>query len=412
MTRIKELDGLRALAILAVLLFHFRPIHQPIFNFTEIGWAGVDLFFVISGFLITGILVKLRHHPTPFKEFYWRRVLRIFPPYYLALLFILLLAFFHAEEVSRMEQVGAWFFSTSLFKGVSAHLMAQRLFHPAGLDIVPQPFDHHHYMYFKRGLLVFWSLSVEEFFYLVWAPIVLKGSRRLVVFCSVAPLIVCPLIRALNLTSSNFVEVAGGFITRFDTLSAGACLSLLFLAVQRGELSMRLLERGVLIVMPASAAALALLSWRCGWFRQIELRSTSGFNIFGYGLLAIFFATLVAVCVRWSGSKVTRALRIESLMYLGSISYMMYLIHVPLYVAVGVALARIGAVAHLAIVQEVLAIGFTIALAALSWKYFESPILKFKDRKFGRSIRGLVAMRRKAPQLDYAVEASSARRKL
>jgi peptidoglycan/LPS O-acetylase OafA/YrhL len=382
MHRIKELDGLRALAIFGVLLVHFRPIHRPFFDFMALGWAGVDLFFVISGFLITGVLLKLRQHPTPFKEFYWRRTLRIFPPYYLVLLLILLLACVHGEEISRHEYLSTWLFLTSLTKHFPLHLMASRFLLLSGFDISPKFIDHHYYGMFKSGLWIFWSLSVEEIFYLLWAPIVLKGSMRFIVFCSLAPLIVCPVIRGLALTSSNFAAVQGAFATRFDTLAVGACLALLFLAVQHGQIRAQLVECGSLIAIPITALALALLTWRCGVLRNIELRSTLGFNIFGYGLLAFFCASVVAVSVRFSDLKPTRTLRLEPLVYVGSISYMLYLIHIPVYVAVGIGLARLGPIPGLAMVQGVLAIALAIALAALSWKYFEGPILKFKDHTF------------------------------
>lgn len=380
MNRIKELDSLRAFAILAVFLVHYRPVHQPVFRFMALGWSGVDLFFVISGFLITGILWKLRQHPHPFQEFYWRRALRIFPPYYLALMLILLLAYLHGEQIPRKEQIGAWFFLSALLKGFSVRLMASRLFMHAGFALSSQALDVHHFELFARGLGVFWSLSSEELFYLIWAPIVLKGSKRFVVFCSVAPLLVCPMLRGLTHTPDAMETF--GFITRFDSLSAGACLALLFLAARRGKISMRMLERGALAAIPVSALALFLLSWRCGLFRNVELRSTLAFSICGYTLIAIFCAALVALSVRWSGSSRTRILRQRPLIYLGTISYMMYLIHVPVYVAAGIGLARIRPLPQMAILQGILATGCTIGLAALSWKYFEAPVLSFKDRKF------------------------------
>jgi peptidoglycan/LPS O-acetylase OafA/YrhL len=383
MTRIKELDGLRALAILGVLLVHFRPIHRPFFDPMALGWAGVDLFFVISGFLITGILFKLRQHPTPFREFYWRRALRIFPPYYLVLLLILLLSSLHGEEISRHEYVGAFLFLTSVSRRFSLHLMANRLLLHTGFGISPVVMNHHYFVLFQSGLWVFWSLSVEELFYLLWAPIILKGSMRFIVCCSVAPLIVCPTIRGLTLTSFNFGDQALSFVTRFDALAAGACLALLFLAVRRERVAAQTLHRGSVIAASISALALALLLWRCGFLRNIEVRSTLAFSVFGYSLLAIFFASIVALSVQWSGLKRTRVLRMKALVYVGSISYMLYLIHIPVYVAVGLALSRIGSIPLPAIVHAVVAAGFAVGLAALSWKYFETPILKFKDREFG-----------------------------
>ena len=368
MNRIEELDGLRAFAIFAVFLIHFRPVNQPVFGFMALGWAGVDLFFVISGFLITGILWNLRKHSTPFREFYWRRGLRIFPPYYLALLLILLLAHLHREVIPHKEQIGAWFFLSSLLKGFSVRLMAKRLFLHAGFAMTPQFLDVHHFELFMRGPGIFWSLSAEELFYLIWAPIVLKGTKNFIVFCSVAPLIVCPILRGLTHTADAMETF--GFVTRFDSLSAGACLALLFLAARQGKVSIRTLERCSLIAAPVSALALFLLSCRCGLFRNVELRSTLAFSIFGYTLIAIICAAFVGLCVRWSGSHRTRWLRIRPLIYLGAISYMMYLIHVSVYVAIGIGLNHFGDFPQELIWQGILGIGFTIGLAALSWRYY------------------------------------------
>lgn len=387
MRRIKELDCLRALAILAVMLVHFRPRHLPFFDFMKVGWAGVDLFFVISGFLITGILWKLRQHPTPFREFYWRRTLRIFPPYYLVLLSIFLFANLRGEGILGSSYLAAVFFGSSLSGKLPLHLMAGRLLLREGYAISPVFLDHHYFVLLQSGLWVFWSLSVEELFYLLWAPIVLKGSLRFILACSLAPLIVCPVLRGLALTSSNFALVAQSFITRFDTLAVGACLALLFIAVESGKLPERFLDRSSIAAVPVCATALVLLSVRCGLLRNVEIRSTLTFNLLGYSLLAVFCAAVVSVSVRFSAQKMTKLLRIPALIFVGSISYMLYLIHIPVYVAVGIGMARIGPFWGDAVVHAVLAMSFAIGLAALSWKYFESPILKFKDRKFEHNSR-------------------------
>jgi peptidoglycan/LPS O-acetylase OafA/YrhL len=340
MRRIHELDCLRAFAIFAVMLLHFRPRHLPFFDFMKVGWAGVDLFFVISGFLITGILLRLRQHPTPFREFYWRRTLRIFPPYYLVLLFIFLAATMRGENIAGQGYLAACFFGSSVTERLPLHLMLRRLLLQAGYNISPVFIDHHYFVLLHSGLWVFWSLSVEELFYLLWAPIVLKGSMRLILICSLTPLLVCPALRGLALTASNFALIAQSFITRFDTLAVGACLALLFVAVEAGRLPDRLVNRASLVAIPVSGVALALLSLRCGLLQNMEIRATLGFNLFGYSLLALFFASLVAVSVRYSDQKLTRLLRVRALVFVGSISYMLYLIHIPVYVAIGIVLRR------------------------------------------------------------------------
>ena len=91
---IDSLDGLRGIAILLVFLYHDLPrnLHNPLSWLASVGWTGVDLFFVLSGFLITGILYDTRHATNFFKVFYARRALRILPAYFLAVGFVLLVA--------------------------------------------------------------------------------------------------------------------------------------------------------------------------------------------------------------------------------------------------------------------------------------------------------------------------------
>lgn len=387
MRRIKELDGLRSLAILSVMLVHFRPQHLAFFDFMRVGWAGVDLFFVISGFLITGILLRLRQHRTPFKEFYWRRTLRIFPPYYLVLLCIFFLATLRGENIAGQGYIAACVFGSSVTGRLPLHLMARRLLLRDAYDVSPVFIDHHYFALLHSGLWVFWSLSVEELFYLLWAPVVLKGSMRLILICSLMPLVICPVLRGLALTSSNFAIIAQSFITRLDTLAVGACLALLFAAVEAGRISGRLMDRALLTAIPVSCVALVLLSVQCGLMQNMEIRSTLGFNLVGYSLLAFLFASLVAVAVRFSGQKLTWLLRVRALVFVGTISYMLYLIHIPVYVALGIGLAHIGVAPGTAIVHGALAVGVAIGIAALSWRYFETPILKLKDRKFERDPR-------------------------
>ena len=99
MKRVPELDALRFIAIAAVIAAHYRPAFSQHYWFLSFGWMGVDLFFAISGFLITTILIRLREVDRPFRTFYARRILRIFPPYYLLIILIILLAMFHVGVV-------------------------------------------------------------------------------------------------------------------------------------------------------------------------------------------------------------------------------------------------------------------------------------------------------------------------
>lgn len=207
------------------MLLHFSP-HTNLFMF---GWAGVDLFFVISGFLITGILLDLRSHPAPYRTFYWRRTLRIFPPYYAVLAIIAVLGFvINHEPFERYTWSWCLFFFPGIRSGVYFHLMLHRLLGTAPFDLSSTPFHLQISPEYIAGLGVYWSLAVEELFYLLWAPVVLRGSKRFIAILAITPLFLCPAIRGL--THTVRWRECFGFLARFDTLAIGACLCLLLRA--------------------------------------------------------------------------------------------------------------------------------------------------------------------------------------
>lgn len=211
-------------------------MHDQTFDFISLGWAGVDLFFALSGFLITGILIKLREEQCPLKTFYWRRMLRIFPPYYVALGAVVLLALVHGETLYRRDIAEALTFLLSFDRGFSSPLVLSRLFFHAGFSVSPQLVVNHHFQLFRNGIGVFWSLSVEELFYILWAPVVLRGSRRTVLLFCLVPLFLCPFLRGLIHTVA-YSEMFS-FACRFDSLSAGGCVALLFAGVSSGRFSL------------------------------------------------------------------------------------------------------------------------------------------------------------------------------
>jgi peptidoglycan/LPS O-acetylase OafA/YrhL len=376
MRRIRELDALRFFAIVGVLMVHFRPSPAHKFDFMSLGWAGVDLFFAISGFLITDILIRLRAEKHPFKTFYWRRLLRIFPPYYAALAIILLLALMHREVIPQLDTFESATFLSSLDIGSSFATIWGRISGQTGFAVPALAIAEPGFRLFIHGIGVFWSLSVEEAFYLLWAPVILRGSRRTILFFSLLPLMVCPALRALMHTSAYHEMFS--FFCRFDSLAAGGCIALAFAAVEKHEFSGRMLETTLAVTIPASGAALVWLIWRCGFFHGVEVRTTLAFSIFGYTLLAILFAAITGCCARWSGGRWIAPLRTKFLIYVGTITYTMYLIHIPVYVVMGLLVRRFASPNTWA--QAALAIIGTISIAALSWKYFEAPILRLRDR--------------------------------
>jgi peptidoglycan/LPS O-acetylase OafA/YrhL len=214
------------------------------------------------------------------------------------------------------------------------------------------------------GLVPYWSLEVEELFYLLWAPVVLKCSRRAITVFAVAPLIVCPILRGLAHTV-HFWEFYG-FLTRLDTLAVGGCLALLLKARPR-------LPRWIpLAAIPPVLAALGWLCAVCGLFRGVEIRSTEMFSILGYSFLALLFGCVIATCVLWESHPALALLRLRPVVYIGTISYTMYLIHVEIFLL----LSRLSGVQ---VLRGMAAMSVTVAVAALSWKYFETPILRLRN---------------------------------
>ncbi len=336
------------------------------------GWVGVDLFFVISGFLITGILLNLRSDSNAYRKFYWRRIIRIFPAYYAVLALAAVLIFVHHEEFQRFMWMRVLFFLPAIKLGIPVHLMLHRLMGTAGFDFSHQSFVPGDFSKYQYGLGVYWSLAVEELFYLLWAPVVLKGSRRLIVVFAVAPLFVCPILRGLAHTVDWWEGL--GFITRFDSLAVGACVALLLRS--RPNIS----KWTLIAPLPPLFICLAWLCIQCGLFRGVEIRSTELFTIFGYSVIALIFACLVASCVRWEGDPWFAVLRLRPVVYIGAISYTVYLAHFFIYVGVSRLLTG-------DLLRGVVAASLTVALAAFSWKYFESPILRLRDWPFALGSR-------------------------
>jgi peptidoglycan/LPS O-acetylase OafA/YrhL len=179
------LDGVRGLAILLVLLFHgaypyhlIAPDHP--FALFDFGWMGVDVFFVLSGFLITGILLEAKRRPRYFVHFYGRRTLRIFPLYYLVLgvVFIVMPLLVSDLELGAPEsnQVYLWTYTSNLYTAY----MGQWMFHSGTVDL-----NHT------------WSLAIEEQFYLLWPLLVRWTSRRSLIWICGAIFLATPLVRLL-----------------------------------------------------------------------------------------------------------------------------------------------------------------------------------------------------------------------
>src|SRR4051812_42732359 len=215
---IPALDGLRGLAIILVLLFHFTPegigatsAEKVLRSVASLGWCGVDLFFVLSGFLITGILYDAKGSPHFFRDFYMRRVLRIFPLYYgvLFLVFIVVPLLHPLTRASDQQfihnQHWLWLYMANI---------PQALTNAWPLKTGWVNLNH------------FWSLAIEEHFYLIWPALVFLLQRRTLMRICTACIITALILRCLTYFLWN--DTAAYVLTpcRMDELAMGALVAL------------------------------------------------------------------------------------------------------------------------------------------------------------------------------------------
>lgn len=360
MKRIPELDGLRGLAILAVLVFHARWVFATTaeipgfaYQILGLGWCGVDLFFVLSGFLITGILLDTRESPTYFRTFYLRRVLRIFPLYFVYLLTVLVLFRYGWRWYSGRD-----FWQTTNPWWYLGYLMNWK--QGGGSD--------------DRFLEHLWSLGIEEQFYLVWPALVWwLPRRRLVCLCG-AMMLGALAVRCWMSGLGTDTEIMYRMTPcRLDCLAAGAFVAL-------GMRDFRsLLDRcaGWISVLCAVAFIGVAIASPDNVWSDLPMRTA------GASILAVGFACLVFYAA--SGRR-HRILSSRLLGVFGKYSYGIYVLHaVPLYLTVFDLRAWSGGAGVLAIkylyIPAITATG--LGLAWLSWRFLEAPFLALRhdDRR-------------------------------
>ena len=358
--RIQELDGLRGIAVLAVLSEHYMAWLPQIGS--RYGWLGVDLFFVLSGFLITGILLDLRKKEHYFGVFYARRALRIFPPYFLGIAVYLAISVAQGQPGTPSLWLRYIFYYSSLSVG-----------QPPGLEAPPFPVP----MPVVLGLAVLWSLSVEEIYYTVWAPVVRWTSHRGFATILVLMIVAAPILRWW-LHTPNYPELYT-FYCRMDGLAYGSAIALLFhdrrANPARSDNLARRIDLAALFVLP-----LTVIFWVCTSGDRTSVWVTT----LGLVLADLSFALIVHALIRRSGSTQwwVRAFRARWLRSVGMVSYSLYLFHYPLRWA-GIAIAeRLQLSQHGTAAASVL-IGITLSFGVAYglWYGFESRILRWKDRR-------------------------------
>jgi len=348
---IPAFDGLRGVAILAVVLYHCHPRLQGTFldKFVVWGWSGVSLFFVLSGFLITGIILDAGSSPHFYSNFYARRFLRIWPAYWLLLLlFYFFFPFLFSGYRWMLHDIAAapWLFLL---------LFVQNLW-PITLPGAIGPT---------------WSLAIEQQFYLFWTPVARRLPPRWLLLAATIMLAASLLLR---LFCGNFFTPTNT-LTHLDGLAIGSLVATALRVVRWPIAIWKWIARAALAV---GAAGVALMLHRGSAFTDT--------------LLAVGFGgMLLAALLGQAASRPTfycRALTLRPLLFVGKISYGLYVTHILVFSILGgyvdKPLDRFGIPGNLAIVgiRLVASIGF----AALMWIRFEKPILGlkryFKVRQF------------------------------
>jgi len=353
---------LRGVAVLLVMSFHFfqcfdcrdSTIGRILHGISSLGQTGVDLFFVLSGFLITGILLDSRGTSNYFKTFYARRALRIFPLYYAVLSFVLLYLLWTGQP--RFGQVWLWTYTSNI----------QMTFWPEAADYGPVALPH------------FWSLCVEEHFYFVWPVVVFFLSRqRLLAVCAGC---------FLGAFLCRFLLVKMGFdpfyftLTRIDTLALGALLA----ALPTGTLGTKVSRRFVFLALVGFILVGTPLYFFVGRTESYWL------GLLKFSFIALFYGCiLVLVLFSRPGGIMHGLFTTRTLRALGKYSYAMYVFHPIIYTfAVSLVLAVVGdslspyswGPTVRLVIGYSMAILLTFVVSFISWHAYEKHFLKLKRR--------------------------------
>jgi peptidoglycan/LPS O-acetylase OafA/YrhL len=342
---IPELQGLRGIAVLMVVIYHCHPRLEGtwIFGASLWGWAGVNLFFVLSGFLITSILLETRGEPHYFRNFYGRRALRIWPVYVLVLVVV------YAEA--------PWFIGPTVVAAVKAAPWLAYIFLVQNLLHLALP----------PAIGPTWSLAIEEQYYFVWAPAVRLLARPWMLTAVLAlALMGSPLLRLSHFGWLNPTHT----LIHLDGIASGSLLAV--------GLHTLALSRRIWLVMGLGGMVAGF--WAAA--------TVAGGTAFLDSALAVGFAGAVMSAIASTGARnpLNGVLRRGALAFYGRISYGLYMTHIMVFIFFGwfdARMDRYGTAGNLAVVAFRLAA--TTAVAAALWYGFESRILRLKHHFENRS---------------------------
>jgi peptidoglycan/LPS O-acetylase OafA/YrhL len=339
--RVGELDSLRGIACLVVLFYHLKPHLLPI------GWAAVDLFFVLSGYLITRICLREGGGTGFLRAFYARRALRIFPIYYLAIFAVVAL--------------GPWLPERCYLDGLPWYLTyTQNLsfYWSARAPRISPYLDH------------LWTLAIEEQFYLVWPAVAIRLGRRRLIPVS------------LGLLAASLAARMSGvnwwlLLARADGFALGGLLAALLSDGGLVERRRKALLSGFGLAVAVGLAGVTLAA-ALGALPGPRVTPTARQSPAITAFCLAFFG-IVGLVVLHAGRPMLAFLRRPRLRRIGMISYGLYLYHFIIFMAGNDIAASLG-MGGRPVWRDALMVVATFGLAALSWQYVERPILGLKDR--------------------------------
>jgi peptidoglycan/LPS O-acetylase OafA/YrhL len=364
--RIPEIDGLRGIAIMVCLFFHYvfmatrgQP-PQPLGYLhaaSRLLWSGVDLFFVISGFLIGGILMDVRDSPNYFSTFYIRRFFRILPLYFL---FIGLVALAYRFIYPAVGAPMAWIFEVRL--PWYSYLTFLNNFGMSKENSTGPTI-----------LAVTWSLAVEEQFYLA-LPLLIRSVRRSALpYVFIAGIVIAPIVR-LFIVFHYRAHLWATYVLlpcRMDSLLLGALCAYcvrepsIWKWMVNHRRSLMLLCLGLIVGMPA--------------LNSDGVPFTLLYATLGYGWMSLFYSTILMLALTGPESFLSRTMRRPRLASLGEIGYSVYLFHLGIYCLCMTLITGHGWVLRnwKDFGVSLFAVAITFGIAKLTWKYFERPILRW-----------------------------------
>lgn len=368
--RIPELDGLRGLAILLILLGHHFSSHlQPepgsplvyLIIALRYTWSGVDLFFVLSGFLIGGILLEQRQAVNYYRVFYVRRICRIFPLYYL-----LLLLFFGLLAVGA-GAVSPWLFQNPL-PFLSYFTFTQNFASVYYVAYVGAP---------AAWMGVTWSLAVEEQFYFVMPCVMRKVRDRWLPLILLSVIGLSLLLRVFIYSNFAVGSIANYVLTptRVDGLMMGVLIAY---ALRQPRWKQALIAQRRLVTVAFWLLGGGLVGLNI-WRQELATAESIVMATIGYTWIGLFYALLLLLLLLNQGQRVTAFFRNPVMRWLGEISYSFYLVHIPIIgLCFGAVLGMNPRIANLKeLLVSLIALALSLGLATISWRWLEKPIVRW-----------------------------------